>query len=154
MFMDLAHVGDLVFRQIDGLGLRRRFIMESVRYCWPEIVGSDVARVTYAYAVDKDVLRVRVVDSCWRQELRLRKGEIIRLIEERFGKGVLKDIVFSVGRVGRRLVEKREAADYGRELTVAERQWVDEVVRLVKDSRLEGVLRDTLVSYLLSRKGR
>ena len=146
-------MGDVVFGQIEGLGLKRRFILESIRHEWSNIVGDDIAKATYAYAVDRDVLKVKVVDNCWRQELHLRKGDILRLIEERFGQGILRDIVFSVGRVAGKSRGRLAVAGGSSELTDAELRWVEEVIGGVSNLRLKEIMRDTLRSYISSGRG-
>ncbi len=149
----LTHVRDIVFGQIEGLGLKRRFILESIRHEWPNIVGDDIAKVTYAYAVGRDVLKVKVVDNCWRQELHLRKGDILRLVEEKFGQGILRDVVFSVGRVAGKS-RNRLAVDGGSsELTEEELRWIEEVVGGIDNLRLKEIMKDTLRSYVLSGRG-
>ncbi len=77
---------------LDELGLSRKIQQYDVVLSWPEIVGEKIARVTEAYKVDRGILFVRVKTSEWRNELLMRKPEILQKINAR--ETIVSDIVF------------------------------------------------------------
>lgn len=61
---------------------------------WADIVGEHIARETTATRISKGVLVVRVRTSTWRNELTLRKKEIIKRVNAALGAEVVKEIRF------------------------------------------------------------
>jgi predicted nucleic acid-binding Zn ribbon protein len=85
-------LGALLTKFLDELGLSRKLRQYDVVSSWPEIVGERIARVTEAYKIDRGVLFVRVRTSEWRNELLMRKPEILQKINAR--ETIVNDIVF------------------------------------------------------------
>lgn len=61
---------------------------------WAAIVGSHIAKETEALKIEKGILIVRVRTSVWRNELNMRKREIISKLNQAIGEAVIKDIKF------------------------------------------------------------
>ena len=61
---------------------------------WASVVGEQVARVTTPQRLEKGVLFVGVATSPWRNELVLRKREIIQKLNAAAGTTVVHDIRF------------------------------------------------------------
>lgn len=61
---------------------------------WAEIVGEQIARVSEAVRIDRGVLVVRVTNGPWRNELSLRKAEILAKVNNTTGQTKLRDIRF------------------------------------------------------------
>lgn len=77
-------------------GLDKKAHTYSVITRWPELVGERIANATSAEKLEHGQLTVRVKSPVWRYELTMQKGAIIQKIEEEFGKGVVRDIVWKV----------------------------------------------------------
>jgi predicted nucleic acid-binding Zn ribbon protein len=82
----------LLDKLLNELGLKKKIQQYDVVVSWAEIVGEQIARVTEAYKIDKGILFVRVRTSEWRNELLMRKPEILQKINVRETR--VKDIVF------------------------------------------------------------
>ncbi|MCX7983875.1 MAG: DUF721 domain-containing protein [Bacteroidetes bacterium] len=61
---------------------------------WEECVGARIAAEAVPERITKGILIVRVRSSVWRNELTVRKKEIITKVNTTLGKQVVKDIKF------------------------------------------------------------
>lgn len=61
---------------------------------WNEIVGEKVAKNTEPERVEHGVIIVKVSSPTWRQELYFQKNEIIKKLNYKIGKNVIRDIRF------------------------------------------------------------
>ena len=61
---------------------------------WNEIVGDKVAKNTEPDRVEHGVIIVKVSSPTWRQELYFQKNEIIKKINNKIGRNVIRDIRF------------------------------------------------------------
>jgi len=77
--------------------LRRGLEEQAILASWPEIVGPEIAKHSQALALRDGVLWVRAEGSVWAQELSLLKPRIRELLEEKLGKGSVKDVRFHTG---------------------------------------------------------
>jgi hypothetical protein len=78
-----------------GEGLQRyRFVQ-----FWPEIVGEELAKVTYPECLRRGTLVIRVVNSIWAQELSFQKASILERLRRFLGEEQnVEDVAFySVG---------------------------------------------------------
>lgn len=79
---------------VDTLGIRKPLTRYSVLTLWEEIVGEQIARVARAERVDDGVLIVKVASAPWRNELSMRRREILEKITDTVGKGIVREIRF------------------------------------------------------------
>jgi predicted nucleic acid-binding Zn ribbon protein len=80
------------------LGLEQRLQQSQVFHCWPDIVGSDVARHAQPVSLRNGLLVVGVDHPVWLQELsRYHKPLILQKVQERVGKKAVRDICFRIG---------------------------------------------------------
>jgi predicted nucleic acid-binding Zn ribbon protein len=89
---DPQPLSSLLDKLLNELGLSKKIQQYDVVISWAEIVGERIANVTEAYKIEKGILFVRVRTSEWRNELTMRKPEILQKINVR--DTVVKDIVF------------------------------------------------------------
>ena len=61
---------------------------------WAEIVGQRIAQEAEPQKIEKGVLLVRVRTGVWRNELTMRKSEILAKLNQAIGEAVIKDIKF------------------------------------------------------------
>ena len=79
---------------INNLGIKAKLQEYEAVTQWEEIVGRQIAAVSIAKKIAKGVLVVQVKTSVWRNELLLRKKEIIDRLNSTLGHEVVKDIKF------------------------------------------------------------
>lgn len=91
-------MGDLVSKIMTRAGLGERLAEESVSREWGEIVGPFLAGQSRPVGLRTAVLQVAVLQSAVRYDLeRNHKRDILRRLQERFGRQVIKDIRFTPG---------------------------------------------------------
>lgn len=79
---------------INGLGIKRKLQEYDAVVYWDIIVGAQIAKVTTATQIKKGVLRIKVKTSTWRNELTIRKKEIIERLNNYLGTEIVNDIKF------------------------------------------------------------
>ncbi len=79
---------------VQELGIQPKLHEYDAVLYWEEIVGEHIAKAATAMKIMQGVLYVQVHASTWRNELLLRKKEIIAKLNERFGSNTVKDIRF------------------------------------------------------------
>jgi predicted nucleic acid-binding Zn ribbon protein len=87
-------LGETLEELVEKLGIKRKLQEYEAVERWGDIVGQQIARVTSATGITKGVLFVRVRASTWRNELTMRKEEIIRKLNHVLGEEIVKDIRF------------------------------------------------------------
>jgi predicted nucleic acid-binding Zn ribbon protein len=78
----------------EELGISGRLRDYEVFTSWSALVGEQIARVAEPVRLEKGVLVVHVAGAPWRNELTLRRREIIGRINEGLGNTVVTDIRF------------------------------------------------------------
>ncbi|WDN89730.1 hypothetical protein BuS5_02698 [Desulfosarcina sp. BuS5] len=66
---------------------------------WANLVGEVIAKDSKPAAFRKKILIVHVSDSAWIQQLQFLKKDIIKSINDFFGKRLVEDINFRIGPV-------------------------------------------------------
>ena len=79
---------------IEQLGIRKSVLSNRARDVWKDAVGEIINENTILQNIEKDRLIIVVSDDSWRQELSLRKEEIISKINELIGEEAIKEIIF------------------------------------------------------------
>ncbi|MBN1398342.1 MAG: DUF721 domain-containing protein [Bacteroidetes bacterium] len=80
---------------INDLGIKKKLVEVDAVVHWEEVVGKKIAQMTEATRITKGVLFVSVKTSTWRNELTIRKKEIIEKLNNFIGKEIVKDIKFN-----------------------------------------------------------
>ena len=75
-------------------GIENAIAQNNVLNIWNEIVGEKVAKNTEPDRVEHGVIVVKVSSPTWRQELYFQKKEIIKKLNNKIGKNVIRDIRF------------------------------------------------------------
>jgi predicted nucleic acid-binding Zn ribbon protein len=79
---------------VKGLGIEKKLREYDAVVYWESAVGEQIAKMTKATRIEKGVLFVSVRTSTWRNELTLRKKEIVNKLNGVVGNNVVKDIRF------------------------------------------------------------
>ncbi len=83
-----------IHQLVDDLGIRKKLAEYEAVVQWESLVGEHIAKAASAVKIVKGVLLVRVRSSAWRNELNLRKEEIIGTLNRGLGQDIVKDIRF------------------------------------------------------------
>jgi predicted nucleic acid-binding Zn ribbon protein len=79
---------------VHALGMTKKMKQFSVITAWTEIVGDQVAKVTEAERVENGILFVKTKSAPWRNELTMRRLEILEKVNAAAGSKVVKEIRF------------------------------------------------------------
>jgi len=87
-------IGSAIDELVRGLGIQKKLREYDAVVVWEEVVGERIAQMTTATRILQGVLFVHVKTSTWRNELTLRKKEIIDKLNMSIGTEIVKDIKF------------------------------------------------------------
>ncbi|WP_194776739.1 DUF721 domain-containing protein [Pararhodonellum marinum] len=62
---------------------------------WKELMGNTVASRTTSLFIKDKVLFVKLASGPIKKELMMNKSKVMHLIDEKYGKGIILDLVFS-----------------------------------------------------------
>jgi len=89
----LVAVSGAIQQLMAKLGLRERINEADIQSAWREIVGDFLAQHSQPSRLVNGILHIQVMQSSVRYELdRTWRAEILRKLQERFGKNAIKDI--------------------------------------------------------------
>jgi len=88
-------IGSLIGEMLDGLGITCRVKESRALLIWRDVVGDVIGDVTEPRSIRRGVLRVKVRDPVWRNELTYLKDEIIDKLNRSIGEKVVSDVKFS-----------------------------------------------------------
>jgi predicted nucleic acid-binding Zn ribbon protein len=87
-------IGEVLEDLVQKLGVKKRLQEYEALLRWEEVVGEQIARVATAVRITKGILVIKVRSSVWRNELNMRKGEIIQKLNDALGGSIVTDIRF------------------------------------------------------------
>ena len=92
-------IGDVLKETLKKLISPSRPSEEGVMIVWGAAAGCDAAKHSKPVAIKKSELVVSVDSSSWLYEMTLRKKAILKGLEGKFGKKVIKNIRFRIGEI-------------------------------------------------------
>ena len=87
-------IGTILGDLAEELGIRGKLKQYEAVTRWAEVVGERIAQEAEPQKIEKGVLLVRVRTGVWRNELTMRKAEILAKLNQAIGEAVIKDIKF------------------------------------------------------------
>ena len=87
-------LGDALDELIEKLGIRKKLREQDVFTLWAEAVGERIAKVTTPVRIVQGTLFVGVKTGPWRNELTMRKKEIIDRLNSSLSEVIVRDIKF------------------------------------------------------------
>ena len=88
----MQQLGKAINSMLKSVGIDRAVQQNESLLIWEKVVGTTVAENTIAEEVQHGTLIVRVSTPVWRNELAIRKGEILNKLNDALGKKVIRDI--------------------------------------------------------------
>ena len=82
----MQHIGSALEKVIQSQGLEEGLSQQKAIDVWGEVVGLSVSKNTEAVSAENGLLIIKTINSTWRQELQLQKGNIIKKINKRLEK--------------------------------------------------------------------
>lgn len=87
-------LGDALDQLIEKLGIGKKLREQDVFILWTEAVGERIANVATPLRIHQGTLFVSVKTGPWRNELTMRKKEIIDRINSSLSEEIVRDIKF------------------------------------------------------------
>lgn len=151
-------------KSLKGLNLEGTYQVSKVFGIWSEIVGPLIAQNTKPRFFRQGILIVEVASAAWANELNMLKPGIMKALEKRLGKGLIRDIRWQVAppyRPGTPYAGPDMPTDLLRkgiklpELAEAEREAIaEDVTRKVKDPELAETISGFLETLARRKKAR
>ena len=90
-------VQDVLTKVLHKLGLDTRIKEDEIIRMWRELVGDFLATHSEPFQLSQGILYIKVIQPTIRYELdRTWKPEVLRKLQERFGKKVIRDVKVSI----------------------------------------------------------
>jgi predicted nucleic acid-binding Zn ribbon protein len=87
-------LGDALDELVENLGIRQKLREQDVFEFWDKAVGERIAKVARPTRISKGTLFVSVQSGPWRNELSMRREEILGRLNEIVNEEIVKDIKF------------------------------------------------------------
>jgi predicted nucleic acid-binding Zn ribbon protein len=87
-------IGEAIEELVAQLGIKKKLHEQDAFVVWDEAVGERIAKAATPIRMLRGTLIVSVKSGPWRNELSMRKPEILRRINELLGGEIVKDIKF------------------------------------------------------------
>lgn len=97
---DPVRLAEVLASLLEGKGVGSRLRQGMAVAVWPEVVGSELARVARATVCREGRLYVEVDSSVWMQELAFLQTELIARLNRRIGKRTVRKLVLKPKRAG------------------------------------------------------
>lgn len=91
----VQNVRDLILRNLRSQGLETPLLQKRLVEAWPDVAGPVAARYTTEARIVNQTLYVRLASPALRADLSMRRGELVRLLNERVQAQVIADIRFN-----------------------------------------------------------
>ncbi len=90
----MKSLGSAIQELVEHLGIGKKVREYEAVLQWATVVGEKIASVSTATRIQQGVLIVKVKNAPWRNELTLRKADIIQKLNEALQENAVKDIRF------------------------------------------------------------
>jgi predicted nucleic acid-binding Zn ribbon protein len=87
-------LGAAIEELVTQLGIGKKLREQDVFELWAEAVGERIAKVAAPTRIGRGTLFVHVKVGTWRNELNMRKEEIVNRLNDLLGEKLVKDIKF------------------------------------------------------------
>jgi len=134
------------------LNLEARMRGYAVWGIWDDVVGDMVAKQAQPSFLRRGVLFVKCSSPAWIQQLQFMKMMILKGLNHRLGREVIKEIRFQIGEVSR--PSKDDQSENGQKVFLDERtkEQMEEVLRPLKDPEMREIVRRVLIRETLLKR--
>jgi predicted nucleic acid-binding Zn ribbon protein len=94
----MRRLGDSVVELARSLGLRQPDAFARIHMAWPDVVGTAVAAASRPTALRDGTLTVEVDGAEWATQLRYLEEQLVAVLTERVGSGIVERLRFQVAR--------------------------------------------------------
>lgn len=146
----MRNISGLVQNFISQSGMNRKLEECEALLLWDRVASSMATR-TQPVAITRGIMFINVTDSIVLHQLTFYKKEFIDKINLMFGKRVIRDITFRVGRVERRKQDAESRDEYIKrlhsiELNQDEITRIDDITGQIEDEEIRNSLKELFIS--------
>tara|TARA_B110000438_G_C15739512_1_gene617815 strand:+ start:440 stop:715 length:276 start_codon:yes stop_codon:yes gene_type:complete len=90
----MQHIQQAIKSFLKKTGLESGVEQQEALKIWKETVGGSISKNTEPISVKNGILIIKVSNPAWRQELQIQKTEIIKRLNNKLNKNIIKEIGF------------------------------------------------------------
>ena len=90
----MQHIQVAIQNFLKKSGLNSGVEQQEALKIWGETVGNKISKNTEPMSVKNGILVIKTTNSVWKQELQIQKTEIIKKLNNRLKKNIIKEIRF------------------------------------------------------------
>ena len=90
----MQHIQKAIQNFLKKSGLNSGVEQQEALKIWKETVGNIISKNTKPISVKNGVLIIKAINPAWKQELQIQKTEIIKQLNSRLKKNIIKEIRF------------------------------------------------------------
>lgn len=91
---EITTAGDAIRELLGTYRIQSKFSQTEVRASWEETMGKTISSRTTKLFFKKNVLFVELNSAALKHELNMSKSKVLTLLQNRFGKTIIEQIVF------------------------------------------------------------
>lgn len=111
---------------------------------WDRVIDDVIKSQAKVEKLEDGCLTIVVGDSVWLAELRMRKKELLAILNEQLKEELIKDIKFKAG-VVRKKVNEGEAHPKTKKLPVEIKEEIEKTLTSIDDIELKGLLKNIFI---------
>ena len=90
------HIGEIIHLYLNDRNWNQRIDGYNILQSWKDMVPKSVFLNTKPVKIQNDSIFIKVKNHVWANELKNRKGEIIKLINNKIGEDLIKNIIIKI----------------------------------------------------------
>ena len=90
------HIGEIINSYLKDRNWTQRIDGYHIIQSWEDVVPKNIFLNTKPVKIQNNSLFIKVKNHVWANELRIRKGEIIKLINQKIGENLIKNIIIRI----------------------------------------------------------
>jgi len=94
---EFKSVSEIIPEALKKIGAEKNFGKYSTVINWEKIVGKEIANNSFVSSIDRGTLIIKAKNSVWSHHLMMLKAELIKKVNDYFGKKLITDIRFMAG---------------------------------------------------------
>ncbi|MCS7215454.1 MAG: DUF721 domain-containing protein [Thermodesulfovibrio sp.] len=143
----MKRVGEILPLLCSDIGIEDAITLKLLRKSWNDIFNNPLNKHTFPKDLKEGTLFVLVNSHLWLTQLRLLKDEFLKELQS-YG---IKNIEFRFGRIFRKQKENKEI-DYATKLSSQQQEWINDIVKRIKDIEVRIAMESLIRKYLLSNR--
>ncbi|MDH5365879.1 MAG: DUF721 domain-containing protein [Cyclobacteriaceae bacterium] len=91
---ETTSAGDAIRELLDTYRIKSKYSQTEVKTSWEQLMGKAIASRTTKLFFKKNILFVELNSAALKQELNMSKSKVVDILQQKFGKSVVEEVVF------------------------------------------------------------